>query len=150
MTGGAGSDSFLFGSDSDSATGLGRDLITDFTRGSDLIDLSALNAAKFVGIAAFSGEAAQVRYASVDGATIVELDSNGDRIADLQIELQGQVDLAFADFLGLEIDGTAKTGGGMGGVHGPKVMVAAGGEQSWAPDHSTFDQHEVQYSYDYI
>lgn len=153
MTGGGGADVFLFGSDSDSTPGLGRDLIADFTKGSDHIDLSALNASKFVGTAAFSGEAGQVRYASFDGATIIELDSNGDRIADFQIELQAQVDLSFADFLGLEIDGTAAKGGGGGGGknggHGPKAMTASA-EQNWAPDNLMMDDHQAQYSYDYL
>ena len=148
MTGGAGSDVFLFAADSDSSPGLGRDLITDFTRGSDHIDLSALNAAKFVGTAAFSGEAGQVRYASFDGATIVELDSNGDRIADFQIELQGQADLSFADFIGLEIDGTAAKGGGKGG-HGVKTK-AASADQSWSPDNLFMEDPQAQYSYDYL
>ncbi len=151
MTGGAGADVFLFGSDSDSAPGLGRDLITDFAKGSDLIDLSALNASKFVGTSTFSGEAGQVRYASFDGATIIELDSNGDRIADFQVELQGQVALSFGDFIGLEIDGTAKSGGGgKGGGQGPKVMATANSDASWAPDHLVMNDHQAQYSYDYI
>ena len=112
MSGGAGADSFVFLSNADSAAGLGRDTIADFTQGSDLIDLTALNASKFVGTALFSGQAGQVRYATFDGATIIELDSNGDRIADFQVEVAGQVTLGFADFKGLEIDGTAKGGGG--------------------------------------
>jgi serralysin len=112
MTGGAGADSFVFLSDADSTPGLGRDTITDFTRGSDLIDLGALNASKWIGTQLFSGQAGQVRYATFDGMTIIELDSNGDRIADFQVELAGQMALGFGDFKGLEIDGTATKGGG--------------------------------------
>ncbi len=112
LTGGAGADRFIYLANADSAVGTGRDVITDFAQGSDLIDLSALNASKFIGTGLFSGQAGQVRYASFDGTTIVELDSNGDRLADFQLELHGSVPLRFGDFLGLEIDGTATTGGG--------------------------------------
>lgn len=115
LTGGLGADTFLYQTNADSIVGAGRDVITDFTRGSDLIDLTLLNASTFVGTALFTGQAGQVRYASFDGTTIVELDSNGDRLADLQIELTGLTSLGFADFLGLEIDGTAAPGRGGGG-----------------------------------
>jgi hypothetical protein len=81
-------------------------------KGSDLIDLSALNASKFIGTGLFSGQAGEVRYATFDGGTIVELDSNGDHLADFQVELNSSVALSFSDFRGLEIDGTAKSGGG--------------------------------------
>lgn len=111
LTGGAGADRFIYLSDGDSGVGPARDVITDFAQGSDLIDLSALNASKFIGSGSFSGQAGQVRYASFDGATIIELDSNGDRLADFQIELENNVALRFGDFLGLEIDGTAGRGG---------------------------------------
>ena len=114
LTGGAGADSFVFVSNGDSSVGLSRDTVTDFTRGEDKIDLSALNAAKFIGTGLFTGQAGQVRYASFEGTTIVELDSDGDRLADWQLELTGALPLAFSDFLGLEIDGTATTGGGGG------------------------------------
>ncbi len=115
LSGGAGRDVFLYQANADSSVGVGRDVITDFTRGSDLIDLSALNASSFVGTALFSGQAGQVRYASFEGTTIIELDSNGDRLADFQVELNGMVPLGFGDFRGLEIDGTATVRGGGGG-----------------------------------
>ena len=111
LIGGAGADVFLFQANADSAAGLGRDVIEDFTKGSDHIDLSALNASKFIGTGLFSGQAGQVRYASFEGGTIVELDSNGDRIVDFQVELKNGVALSFGDFTGLEIDGTAKGSG---------------------------------------
>ena len=119
LTGGLGLDSFVYQSNADSAVGIGRDVITDFTRGSDRIDVSALNASSFIGTALFSGQAGQLRYASFDGTTILELDSNGDRVADFQIELNGMISLGFGDFLGLESDATAiapvRGGGGGGG-----------------------------------
>ncbi len=51
-----------------------------------------------------------MRYAAFDGGTIVELDSNGDRIADFQIELDDFVALTFADFRGLETDASGRGG----------------------------------------
>jgi Ca2+-binding RTX toxin-like protein len=126
LTGGAGSDIFRFDANSDSGVGTGRDVITDFARGSDLIDLSALNAVKLIGSGLFTGTAGEVRYASFDGGTIVELDSNGDRLADFQLELNGVTGLAIGDFLGIELDGTA-SGGGRGGANGggKKLALAA-------------------------
>lgn len=141
LTGGAGADSFVYQSDADSAVGIGRDVITDFTRGSDLIDLSALNASKFIGTALFSGQAGQVRYVNFDGTTVVELDSNGDMLADFQLELNGMVALGFGDFRGLEIDGTARGGGNGGGGKKADSKVALSNqssdsfavEQQWSP-----------------
>jgi hypothetical protein len=124
LAGGSGSDRFIYLAGGDSGVGAGRDVITDFAQGSDLIDLSGLNASKFIGTSLFSGQAGQLRYASFDGTTIIELDSNGDRIADLQIELEGGVPLRFGDFLGLEIDGTAGSGGRGGGRK-------SSGDQDW-------------------
>ena len=115
LTGGTGADIFLYQENADSLTGVARDSIADFTHGSDHIDLSALNAAKFIGTSLFSGQAGQVRYASFDGSTIIELDSNGDRVADFQVELQGGPAVTFSDFIGLEIDASGKGGGGGGG-----------------------------------
>jgi Ca2+-binding RTX toxin-like protein len=109
LTGGAGADVFLYNVNSDS-TGLGRDVIADFTKGSDVIDLTALNASRFIGTSAFSGRAGEVRYAAFDGGTIVELDSNGDRLSDLQIELDQFVALSIGDFRGVETD-ASKSGG---------------------------------------
>ncbi len=109
LTGGAGADLFRFVTNQDSNVGLGRDLITDFEKGGDKIDLSALTASHFIGSSGFSGRAGEVRFVSFDGATIVELDSNGDRLTDFQIELGDAVALSFGDFLGLEIDASGRS-----------------------------------------
>ena len=110
LTGGAGADVFQFAANGDSG-GLARDLITDFQKGSDLIDLTGLDATRFIGTGFFTGRAGEVRYAAFDGGTIVELDSNGDRLADFQVELEDFAALAFADFRGLETDAAGRTGG---------------------------------------
>jgi serralysin len=108
LTGGAGADIFQYLSNADS-TALSRDLITDFEKGSDKIDLTALEASRFIGSNAFSGRIGEVRFASFDGGTIIEVDTNGDRLADVQIALDDRVSLSITDFLGVETDAS---GGG--------------------------------------
>ena len=108
LTGGVGADVFLFTALDDSAVGLGRDVITDFAKGSDRIDLSQLGGKTFLGSGAFTGTAGEVRAVSIEGMTIVELDSNGDGLADFQLELTGGVTLDSQDFVSLI---TAATGG---------------------------------------
>jgi serralysin len=107
LTGGAGNDTFGYMLASESAVGAGRDVITDFAEG-DRIDLTPAGGKTFIGDQLFSGGAGQVRAVTLTGQTIVELDSNGDRIADLQIELSGEFRLDRLDFVGL---GGAPTAG---------------------------------------
>ena len=108
LTGGAGADIFQFLSNADSGVGLGRDLITDFEQGSDKIDLSALEASRFIGSSAFTGRLGEVRFAAFNGGTIIEVDTNGDRITDVQIAFDDLVSLTFGDFLGLETDASGR------------------------------------------
>jgi Ca2+-binding RTX toxin-like protein len=103
LTGGDGNDIFLFASKAESGTGAAnRDLILDFEQGEDKIDASAIGAHSFIGGAAFSGQAGQVRFAAFADTTIVEVDTNGDRRADLQIELGDSLWLTASDFVGVE------------------------------------------------
>ena len=109
LTGNGGIDTFSFAmGDTGATTGL-RDLVTDFTVGTDLIDLagidantgaSGINAFRFLGSSAFDGQAAALRYGydTSRGVTVVEGDINGDRIADFGIELTGNKVLAASDF----------------------------------------------------
>ena len=99
LDGGAGSDLFLFGA-GDSAVGPLRDLIEGFEQGSDRIDLGGVGGARFIGGALFSGEAGQIRAVATTGSTIVEVDKNGDGIADFQLELDSAVTLQLGDFAG--------------------------------------------------
>lgn len=101
LTGGSGADRFLYQALAESRVGAGRDVLVDFAQGSDTIDLTGIGATRFIGTAAFSGTAGDVRFASFAGATIVELDANGDRLADLQLELTGESALTLDDFAGL-------------------------------------------------
>lgn len=129
MTGGDGSDTFRFDSVDDSAPGAGRDVITDFTSGSDLIDLQQLGATTFLGTDQFSGNAGEVRYAVDGSSTIVELDNNGDGLADVQIELAGVLGLGVDDFTNVI---AAPTGGNdvIRGTSGNDVIRGLGGNDT--------------------
>ncbi|MDZ3833690.1 MAG: right-handed parallel beta-helix repeat-containing protein [Sphingopyxis sp.] len=105
MTGGAGADEFRFRSDHISADAV--DVITDFQRGVDVIGLRAIDANintraddafKFVGTAAFSGKAGELRYEVSNGTAHVYGDVNGDGIADFTIVLNGVQTLGAEDF----------------------------------------------------
>lgn len=107
LTGGLGHDTFVFTALSHS-TVASPDLITDFTQGEDHIDLSAIDAISgngaqdafiFIGIAAFSHVAGQLHYVQTAGATVVEMDTNGDGQADAAIRLGGLLTLTAADFV---------------------------------------------------
>lgn len=84
LIGGAGADTFVFEA-GDSAPGDARDVIVDFGRGADRIDLSALFAPgvspRFIADAAFGGVAGQVRY----DAGILAADLDGDGVADFSV-----------------------------------------------------------------
>ena len=114
LIGGAQRDIFDFNTLTDSSTtSATRDLIRDFARGLDDIDLSTLdaitgggnNAFAFIGKAAFSEVAGQLRFvlfnqpgSSLDH-TIVEGDVNGDARADFQIDLSGLINFTATDFI---------------------------------------------------
>lgn len=103
LTGGPGADTFVFSSTADSvgyaARSDGRkltpDVITDFTSGTDKIRVEDLRfleggetlfpAFAFVGTAAFSDRAGEVRYEMTNGDAHIYVDMNGDSIADMHI-----------------------------------------------------------------
>ncbi|WP_129792675.1 Ig-like domain-containing protein [Sphingosinicella sp. CPCC 101087] len=100
LTGGNHNDVFIF-----SETG-GNDLITDFRRGQDKIDLSSLDAVEggerdafaWVGASAFSGTAGELRSYSQNGANWLAGDVDGDAIADFTIQTHvpiAQTDVIF-------------------------------------------------------
>ncbi|HET9638884.1 MAG TPA: calcium-binding protein [Allosphingosinicella sp.] len=109
LTGNGGADSFRYQSveESNSAT---MDEISDFTPGSDSIDLSRVDASSgaagdqafsWIGSSAFSGSAGELRAYENNGSWFVEGDTNGDGVADLVIALtlQGPTPLGTGDFL---------------------------------------------------
>ena len=100
----------MFSGLNDSTLGAGADLITDFVRGADDIDLSALDANaltgpndafNFVGTSAFTGVAGQLRFQQDAGSNTSQVfrDVNADGVADFQINLQGLYNLAATDFV---------------------------------------------------
>lgn len=108
LTGGGGADVFDYDATSDSTVGALRDVISDFATGTDIIDLSGIDADivaaddqafTFIGGAAFSSVAGELRVdASVPLKTTLIGDVDGDGVADFEIELTGSISLSSSDF----------------------------------------------------
>ena len=84
------------------------DVIVDFTKGSDKIDLGAIDAITgtatndaftFIGTGAFTSQAGQLRAVTANGVTSIFADLNGDGDADFQIVLLTPVTLTATDFI---------------------------------------------------
>jgi Ca2+-binding RTX toxin-like protein len=106
-TGGAGADTFRIGY-YESGTGAAADRITDFATGTDLIDISGWDANtgvggdqafSFVGTAAFSSTAGELRYFDDGTDTFIQGDINGDGVADFDIILTGVLTPVATDFI---------------------------------------------------
>jgi Ca2+-binding RTX toxin-like protein len=107
LNGGSGNDYFSYTAVSDSTAAVA-DTIQDFQHG-DLISVRLIdadgNAANgdtafsFIGTAAFSGTAGQLRYESAGDTTTVSADVNGDGTADMVIHLDGAITLQASDFM---------------------------------------------------
>ncbi|MBV9932373.1 MAG: calcium-binding protein [Alphaproteobacteria bacterium] len=107
LTGGAGADMFRIGY-YESGTGAGADRITDFTSGVDQIDLSGWDANTnvagdqaftFVGNAAFTSTAGELRTYFDGTNTWIQGDINGDGVADFEVKLDGAVTVVSSDFV---------------------------------------------------
>jgi serralysin len=108
LTGGADADEFQYFGTGDSGVGLGkRDVITDFQRGVDIIDLHFMDAKvgtsgeqafAFVGSDGFTAEG-QVRAFVEGDHTVVALNTSGSGGSEAQIEFTGNFTLAEGDFL---------------------------------------------------
>ncbi|MBW8728277.1 MAG: calcium-binding protein, partial [Inquilinus limosus] len=109
LTGGAGADRYYFTALADSVVGANADLITDFSHAqADRIDLSAIDANTgvagdqaftFIGAAAYSGVAGQLRATTSGSVTTIGGDVNGDGVSDFHIQLTGVIGLVAADFV---------------------------------------------------
>jgi Ca2+-binding RTX toxin-like protein len=106
LTGGSSGDMFRF-SDGDSGTGGGADRITDFVNWDDKIDLRGVDANaivagdqafSFIGTAAFSGTAGELRFAFDGTDTWLQGDTTGDGVSDFEIVFTGNIALFATDF----------------------------------------------------
>lgn len=100
LRGGAGADLFVFSATRDSTARAG-DRIEDFGSGADRMALSGLGNLDLLAKknAAFTGNGSEVRWSWGSGDTIVEVDLDGDKAADLKILLSGELTLGQPDFL---------------------------------------------------
>ena len=107
LTGGSGADEFWVGF-FESGTGANADVITDFAPGTDIINVSGWDADlntggnqafSFIGTAAFSNTAGELRYSFNGTDTVVQGDIDGGGSADFEIVLSGNVTLAASDFV---------------------------------------------------
>ena len=110
LQGGLGADTFTFNSVNDTTVGIqNADVITDFSSmESDVIDLLKIDANSttvesdaftFIGNAAFSGTAGELRYSFNGTDTIVRGDVDGDGNGDFAIVLTGEHMLTMDDFI---------------------------------------------------
>ena len=108
LTGGSGEDVFVFNSLTDMGIGAMRDIITDFRHQIDTINLRGVDANsgvagnqdfRFVGTSIFGGSAGELRVAVAGGNTVIQMDVNGDAVADAAIVLSGTPTVTAGDFL---------------------------------------------------
>jgi Ca2+-binding RTX toxin-like protein len=103
LSGGGGMDQFIYLTTSDSAPGaVNRDVILDFDANGDVIDLSAINVASgtflFGGLNQSVVEFSVTYFHDNNNNTIIQVDSNGDTTADMQMQLNGSHALTAGNF----------------------------------------------------
>jgi serralysin len=109
LTGGANADMFDFNAIGETGNAAAsRDQILDYVQGSDRVDLQTIDADTglggnqafaFIGAAAFSGAAGELRSSVIGGNTIVAGDVNGDAVGDFQIQVNGAFALVAGNFV---------------------------------------------------
>lgn len=97
LAGGAGADTFLFRPGDSGASA--RDVVTDFVRGQDKIDLVAFGDLELIGGASYSGKANELRLWSDGAGTMIGIDVDGDRVSDFVVEISGGAVLDAGDLL---------------------------------------------------
>lgn len=108
LSGRQDADSFVFGEGDTGDTNATADRIADFSQAEgDIVDLAGIDAIagggddgfSFIGDAAFTGVAGELRFEQVATTTFVYGDTDGDQIADIAIRLVGNYELVEADFV---------------------------------------------------
>ena len=108
LTGNAGTDTFIWHSVEDAGLGAAADVVTDFQRDPEHLDLTGIDANanvggdqafQFIGSNAFSNIAGQLRTEVSGNNIIVFGDVNGDGVADFQIIVNNQTILFHNDFI---------------------------------------------------
>ncbi|EHK56769.1 calcium-binding protein [Allomesorhizobium alhagi] len=110
LNGGTGNDRFDYDLVSHSPAGpaLRDSIVGGFAHGFDRIDLATIDANtlvggnqafSFIGAAAFSGVAGQLRYSTFGGHAFIDADVNGDSTADMQIFVAGTHWMTGTDFI---------------------------------------------------
>lgn len=110
LTGGSGADYFVFTALSDSTVAAaGRATITDFSSlAGDKIDLHLIDAVaslagdqsfNFIGANAFSGAPGQLNYVASGRNTLISADTNGNKVADFSILVDGVHTFSAPDFI---------------------------------------------------
>ncbi|MEN2988311.1 hypothetical protein WG926_08365 [Tistrella sp. BH-R2-4] len=110
LTGGNGADRFVYSATTESRVGPGnRDIILDFSHAQgDRIDLANIDARpadagdqafRFLGTDAFDGNAGALRYINAGSYSVIEIDTNGDRVTDMQIQVNGINSFVAGDFI---------------------------------------------------
>ena len=110
LTGGTEADLFVFSNGDTTETRTGSDVILDFdTAEGDRLSLAPMDARsgtadsneafRFIGTNAFSGSQGQLRYDVINGNTWVQGDTDGDKLADFVVRLDGQHTLTATDFV---------------------------------------------------
>jgi Ca2+-binding RTX toxin-like protein len=103
-----GNDIYRFLITSESAVGTQRDVISDFTRGFDKLDLSFIDADTriagnqaftFIGSSSFSGSRGEARFFTSGGNLFLQAEINGDGnvAADMEIQLSGLTSISSTD-----------------------------------------------------
>ena len=101
LTGGAGADVFFFTKVTDSQIATGIDRIRDFEVGVDIIVIDDLSETDFtfLGDSAFTGTGPEVRaFLNGHGNTVLQLDVDGDGLADMKIFAMGDIAFTADDF----------------------------------------------------
>jgi Ca2+-binding RTX toxin-like protein len=97
LAGGSGADVFGFFRAADSQSSL-RDMITDFVRGQDKVDLSSLGPLDFIGSGSFSS-AGQARAIVSHGQTLLQVNTAGTGGPEMTIAFSTVINLGESDLL---------------------------------------------------